>query len=321
MKKRSHIAVIGAGLAGLTAARELRLAGLSVTVFEKSHGLGGRLATRRPFGREDPFGIDHGAPFLQSEAPDILADFTELGQPWAPNGGPVIGVIGTPGMSDVVKPISEGLRLIRETEIQEIARGPEDWLLIDTVDQGHGPFDGVVVAVPAPQAARLLGDACDDLQTTKMRPCWTLLLAYETANIAPIELLRPTESPIELAIQNSAKPGRQLQRSSPLQSWVAHAGADWSVENLELSKKEAAKQLFAIAADTLPLPASPPAYLAAHRWRFALTVHAVGRAYWLSKEGDLGCCGDWRLGPSAGDAYRSGLTLGRAMGERMSASG
>jgi predicted NAD/FAD-dependent oxidoreductase len=42
-----HVAVIGAGIAGLACAREIARADARVTVFEKSRGLGGRLGTRR----------------------------------------------------------------------------------------------------------------------------------------------------------------------------------------------------------------------------------------------------------------------------------
>ena len=53
-----RIAIIGAGLAGLSAARALTAAGHTPVVFEKSRGLGGRLATRRT-----EFGpIDHSDP-------------------------------------------------------------------------------------------------------------------------------------------------------------------------------------------------------------------------------------------------------------------
>jgi renalase len=55
-----HIAVIGAGMAAITCARTLVQAGHQVTVFEKSRGLGGRMATR-----SSPFGtFDHGAQYF-----------------------------------------------------------------------------------------------------------------------------------------------------------------------------------------------------------------------------------------------------------------
>ncbi|CAN0525952.1 unnamed protein product, partial [Scytosiphon promiscuus] len=42
-----RIAIIGAGLAGLAAGRALAETGMTPVIFEKSRGLGGRLATRR----------------------------------------------------------------------------------------------------------------------------------------------------------------------------------------------------------------------------------------------------------------------------------
>ena len=54
------VAVIGAGIAGLTAARHLHQAGYRILVLEKSRGLGGRLATRRVDGQP----IDHGCRYI-----------------------------------------------------------------------------------------------------------------------------------------------------------------------------------------------------------------------------------------------------------------
>ncbi|MCT7985572.1 FAD-dependent oxidoreductase [Laspinema sp. A4] len=54
------IAVIGAGIAGLTSAQSLRSLGQTVVVLEKSRGVGGRVATRRLYDTQ----ADFGAPFL-----------------------------------------------------------------------------------------------------------------------------------------------------------------------------------------------------------------------------------------------------------------
>jgi renalase len=54
MTASRHIAIVGAGMAAVTCARTLMQAGHKVTMFEKSHTVGGRMATRNsPFGTFD----------------------------------------------------------------------------------------------------------------------------------------------------------------------------------------------------------------------------------------------------------------------------
>src|SRR3981081_2651327 len=58
----SSIAIIGAGSSALAAAHTLLDAGYTVTLFEKSRGVGGRAATRKRAG----FIYDHGAQYIKS---------------------------------------------------------------------------------------------------------------------------------------------------------------------------------------------------------------------------------------------------------------
>ena len=67
----SQVAIVGAGVAGLLCARDLNRLGIACTVFEKSRGLGGRLARRQHAWGE----LDIGAPFLTVQTPP-----PELGQ-------------------------------------------------------------------------------------------------------------------------------------------------------------------------------------------------------------------------------------------------
>ncbi len=60
-----RIIIIGAGLAGLIAARELDAAGADVLVLDKGRSPGGRLATRRVGGAT----LDHGAQFFTVRSP------------------------------------------------------------------------------------------------------------------------------------------------------------------------------------------------------------------------------------------------------------
>ena len=57
---RLKIAIIGAGIAGVSATNALNARGCNVTLFEKSRGYGGRCATKRWEGHT----VDHGAQYF-----------------------------------------------------------------------------------------------------------------------------------------------------------------------------------------------------------------------------------------------------------------
>src|SRR5690349_1143116 len=64
------VIVIGAGVSGLAAARELRLRGLSVLVVEGRDRIGGRVHTVRPEGW--PLPVEAGAEFVHGRPPSLL---------------------------------------------------------------------------------------------------------------------------------------------------------------------------------------------------------------------------------------------------------
>ena len=66
---RFDVAIVGAGVAGLTAARSLRAAGLSITVLEARDRIGGRICTHREDGLSAP--IELGAEFIHGTAPEL----------------------------------------------------------------------------------------------------------------------------------------------------------------------------------------------------------------------------------------------------------
>ena len=157
------VAVIGAGLAGLTLASGLQAAGYTVHLFDKSRGAGGRCATRR-----SPAGaFDHGAPVVQAHT----AAFTKAVDDWAGKGwlAPVSEALGGPGwvglptMNAWLRQLSQGLRLHAERHIVALQHGADGWRLkcldgslVDEV------FEAVLVALPAEQAAALLATAVVD---------------------------------------------------------------------------------------------------------------------------------------------------------------
>lgn len=290
---RDRIAIIGAGLAGLAAGRALAETGITPVIFEKSRGLGGRLATRRT-----DFGpIDHGAPGVPASVPGG-------GEVW--HSAPVeMRQTGLPGMSALARAMSGGLDIRKSVEVQPLIRAENTWRLSDQQGVGLGVFDRVIVTAPPIQAATLTAaDATLSAQITKadMSPLWTLLMAFADPTGLEQEVLT-LGGGLAKAIPMLAKPGQ-----TGLERWTVHASPDWSAENLELEKDDAAARLLKAVREQVDLPGEPD-YLAAHRWRYARVRTPLGMPFAASADGRLIVGGDWALGRLASDAVESGRAM------------
>ncbi|HEX6900213.1 MAG TPA: NAD(P)/FAD-dependent oxidoreductase [Thermoanaerobaculia bacterium] len=73
--ERFDVAVVGAGVAGLAAARELHRAGFRVAVFESRDRIGGRILTHHD--EQVPVPIELGAEFIHGEAPETQRILTD----------------------------------------------------------------------------------------------------------------------------------------------------------------------------------------------------------------------------------------------------
>ena len=82
-EKTTDVAIVGAGLAGLTAATYLARAGRSVTVFEKSSEVGGRACTQT----EGGFCFNLG-PHARYRSGSGTAILRELGVEYSPKAAP-----------------------------------------------------------------------------------------------------------------------------------------------------------------------------------------------------------------------------------------
>jgi renalase len=306
------VAVLGAGMAGARAARSLAAAGLSVRVFDKGRGVGGRMA-RRVVGDTS---FDHGAQFMRARGAAFtgqLADWERRGiaAGWGGDGRRV----GVPGMTAPVRDLLDGVPVARATTIVRIARRDSSWHATDDADVVHGPFDAVAVTFPAPQILALLehsGYALPGLERAAYAPCWSLMLAVDATPAAPL-----TESgtgPIGLLAADSSKPGRPAGHRL-----TVHATPDWSRQHLEASSETVVAALTRATEACLGRVLAPT-YAAAHRWRFAAVETALGVPCLYDRGLRLGAAGDWCLGARIEAAYDSGLALADAVLADLSAA-
>lgn len=305
------IAIIGAGIAGLSCAETLQLQGHAVTVFDKGRGAGGRMATRRATTPIGEVAFDHGAQYFTAHDPAFSAkvrawEESDVVARW-PGAGEHAWV-GTPGMSAVVRTMADPLAVHWTARVDAIRRVDGAWML-DPVSDTR--FDAVIVATPAEQAAPLL-IAHDPAmaamaQACPSAPCWTAMLAFDRRIALEPDVVRDAGI-LSWAARNSAKPGRE-----GVEAWVLQATPLWSREHLEDESDTVVTALLAALAEAASGPLPDPIVRIGHRWRYARASATRHGALWNGAT-RIGAVGDWLLAPRVESAWRSGRMLAERIG-------
>jgi predicted NAD/FAD-dependent oxidoreductase len=326
---RPHIAVLGAGMAGLSCARHLQDADCRVTVYDKARGAGGRMSTRRG----DGWQCDHGAQYFtvrDDRFGDEVARWEAAGVAglWEPKlavfdaGGGAVPAraapdgktrfVGIPRMSAPAAWLAATLCVHSGHTVVDLRHDRAGWRL-HTAEHGvlDERFDAVVLALPAPQAATLLQPllplTAQQAGAHAMLPCWTLMVRYDAdahahARYAPdFDAAFVNHGPLRWIARDSSKPGRP-----GADVWTLQASAAWSAAHLD---DDSASVTAALLAAFAALGAPPPAAVTAHRWRYARAQQpALNQAVWLPAV-RVGLCGDWLGGGRVEDAWLSGRAL------------
>ena len=310
-----RIAIVGAGMAGMSCGQRLSRLGHEVRLFDKGRGPGGRMATRRMEDGGTTLHFDHGAQYFTARDPRFVEQVAHweasgVAARWAAAGDDAW--VGTPAMNAPLKAMAGELGVQFGTRIEQLVRDGEGWQ-IDGEGAPDARFDAVLVAVPAEQAGPLLQPHAPAMATladqTASDPCWTLMAGFE----APLALVQDTlrqRGPIGWAARNNAKPGRANE-----ECWVIQASPEWSRAHLEEDAETVAAALLAELAEANGGPLPRQLAATAHRWRFARSGTAGEEALWDAEQ-RIGVCGDWLIGPRVEAAYMSGLLLAEAVGGR-----
>ena len=319
-----RVAVIGAGISGLTAAQTLQDQGHRVQIFEKARGLGGRAATRRI----DHLGFDHGAQYFTARHPVFrraVDAWRERGlvepwplriaqvvngtlQPWADHQERLVAV---PGMSSLGRHLGTDLAIHTESRVATPQRNANRWQLTSEAGEPLGEFDALIITTPAPQAQALLAPTAPHLAAQaaaiEYGPTWAVLLSFTRREQLPNNALFFDGGPLRWAAENSSKPGREGH------SWVLHATAEWSHAHLNDSPEQVSDELATIFCGIGGLDPAAITYRAAHRWLYALVTNPLGSGAIWDPELSLGVCGDWCHSARIEGAYLSGQAVAGRM--------
>ena len=311
-----RVAVVGAGIAGLAAARTLVDRGHTVKVFERNRVAGGRVATRILDGIELPRGLsgevafDHGAQYFtvrerrfselaaEWERDRTIAKWTGRivsfdGEGWEDVEEGTNRYVGTPGMSAIASALANGLDIEYGTTVESLQQLRRD-------------FDRVIVAVPVDQARALIGDLPSltaRIGAVTMTANWTVMAAFEERVAARFDAAFVNGSALGWIARNTSKPTRNWK----IDCWVLQATGAWSQAHADDRTDEVGSFLMEAFDDLIPAGLPKAFFAAVHRWRYALADPPLAVGAIHDAESRITLCGDWCKGSRIEDAYFSGL--------------
>ncbi|WP_436399395.1 NAD(P)/FAD-dependent oxidoreductase [Roseobacter sp. S98] len=300
MSERPEIAVIGAGLAGVHLARLLSDVA-TVTVFEKSRGIGGRMSTRRA----ETYRFDHGAQYFTARGNAFLS-FLEpfVAQGYVAEWNPRLAgaaasdprwnaprFVGVPAMNSLAKAAASGLDVRLGDAVENILPAGQGWRLACASGAEAGPFDIVLSTAPAFQTAALLPGGITErnaLDEAKMLGCYSLMLGFDTAPDPGWDAFVGDGDPLAWIAANHSKPGRDARPA-----FLCQTGNTWAEARLERDQEDVRRHLLAAFTDLTGIDTGMAEYVSLHRWRYAAVQTPAGRPYLFDPGLGIGAAGDW----------------------------
>lgn len=320
-----RIAIVGSGLAGLTAAHLLKEQNLTVTVFEKSRGPGGRMATKRVPGGS----ADIGAQYFTARSPAFIRFLNQhAGEAsfgvWQGRFGYQNSAgawesfpdekryVGIPRMTAVTRALSESVDVRVQTRIERlVASGQQEWTLQDTDGENHGPFDAVIVTAPPAQAQDLFSNSqlpglAEELRepVRQVQPCWATAAYFPKPLEQPYEGMRCKDDVLYWIANNSSKPGRE----DTGQWWVLHANPEWSRRHENSPPDEVAEEMIRAFQRVTGSDAQPDDRVP-HRWLYAKSTATDTPGFCWFDDHRIGLAGDWLSGGRVEGAFLSASGL------------
>jgi renalase len=301
MGDRKTCLIVGAGMAGLSAAAVLRDAGWNVLLLDKGRGVGGRMATRRVGDSR----FDHGAQFFTVRD----ARFAQALEEWAARGWVMpwftaeghIRYRGSHGMNGLTKKLAAPFEVRTETTVTSLEPSGQGWRAL--ADSGQEfRSDAVILTCPVPQSLALLSfDVPETLRDIAYNPCFALMALLEGQSLVPAPgYVRPDSGPVAFMADNTQK--GICQGPSAL---TIHATPEFSRQWFDSDRDEVTRLLLEAAR---PWIASPVASTKLHRWKFSQPVQSHPEScVFMAAPAPLAFAGDAFAGPRVEGAWMSGF--------------
>ncbi len=314
-----NIAVVGAGISGLAAARTLAQRGLKPVVLESGSGPGGRCTTQEI----GPYKFDSGAtsiaPRGRSLEKVMLEELPQEGlrQVERPIWSMAFGRVSPgdaakmaisryvyeQGIVQLPKLLAHGLDVRYGVKVETLAKEESGYLV------NGEPFDAVVLSAPLPENADLLAMVGEGWRIggVRYRSCLSVLLGYEAEFDAPYHALIDPEqrNPVIWVSAESVKsPGRAPEGHS---AFVVQMGARFSTEHFHDSDYEISREAKIMMARLFGNAFENPAAMQVRRWLHSQPEISTSFENANRNATSLILAGDALAGPRVELAYEVGV--------------
>ena len=319
--KQPSVAIIGAGLAGLTCGTALQGLIENVTIFEKNILPGGRIS-RFSAGEYE---FNNGAQYFTVNNPlfwNIVSAWQTEGfvRPWDGwvvelQKGQIINsdmatqrFVGIPSMQMLAEKLAQHCNLVTSANICELDRqGEGGWRLFNERGDYQGAYDIVIIATSAHQVSELcrsIPDICDPAENVAMTVCWSGMFAFKQPLSIPYDAAFVLDSPLSWISRYQF-----ADAANDADCWVLHATPEWSQKYAASFRGRVMNAMLEAFWEATDLSVHKPVSAAMHCWKHALPINPINEDSLFEEAQAIGACGDWCTAPRIEGAVLSGFSM------------
>lgn len=301
-----NIAIIGAGITGISLANMLK-GKVNLSIFEKSRGLGGRMATRRA----NPYQFNHGTQYFKIENKEFK-DFlyplikNKIIKPWKVNRIEVfnkevikkVKIINnkyyTPvnKMNSVVKYLARNNFFIKLLcKIEKIEKKNDKWFIFDTDFTSYGPYDWLFFTIPPNQVIDIIYKNfrfLDCIKKISMRSCYSVMLGFDEIKSFDFDIaLFKDEDIHSMSIYKKYKTNKEYS------SIIINSSYNFAEQNINSCKDKISDYLIKQVSDSLKYELNNFVHTSIHFWKYAMLEKRNNLGSLLDEEKKVVVCGDW----------------------------
>lgn len=298
--------IIGAGMAGLSAARTLTQQGHEVTVLDKGRGVGGRMSTKTIENAKS----DHGTQYFSVKTPEFQALISELQAgdiiaEWHLAQRDNVRYVGAKGMNTIPKKLASTLNVLVNEKVVLIENNS-----VTTESGSVYEFDKLIITIPIPQVIELFQNSKIDFsENDKMV---FEMIEYQPCIAVMAILKEPTEiisGGIILENQSVAWIADNFQKGiTETPTVTIHASSAYSAKRFNDDLQEVAKNM--LSSINQYIKPENIVSIQTHRWKFSNATKRYSEPFYQIENKNIYLGGDgFGIGNVEG-AFLSGYNLG-----------